>query len=143
VGFLVVTVGVIWILYAVATVVSYAAIVVWMVMQAAQAGAVSSAVFAGVAGAVIGLIVVGFAWLYYKLGMKIIDGARWAWLVGFLLTGGPLIFILLLVSQAPPSTLAVLPGWFGLSLVPSAYMAAVLLLAVLIDLMRAVIPSRR
>ncbi len=141
VGFLVVTVGVLWILYAVADAVMYVGGVVVVVAAAVSAGATRTAVFTGIFGGLLGVVVLAFAWLYYKLGMKIIDGARWAWLVGFILSVLPVLGWLVL--EADTISPVSLPAWFGLGMIPYAYVASVLLLALLIDLARVVIPQRR
>ena len=81
------------------------------------------------------LLALGFGWLWYQLGKKILTGRRWAWLIGLVLAViGLLVFAL--ADWTLRNELGVeMPSWWWWLASPNVYAAAVLGLALASDIL--------
>lgn len=127
---LTIPIGVVYVVYGFLMIAAAALLLVFGFLSLLSMDVMGSALTYGLA-----ILLGGFGWLNYQLGKKILVGRRWAWLVGFILSAGSVLFQLASESVLPPQYYAALPSWRWWAASPTIYAAVVLGLAILTDIL--------
>ena len=138
IAFLVLLVGVVMILDAMITAIAAISVFVDGFGEIATIAARQRQPFVGVVPFLLLLVRVGgwvlAAWLQYYIARKVIQGARWAWLVSAFLTAVGMLAIAFAESLLPMEVLLLLPPWWKLAVYgPGTFVIAVLVVALLFD----------